>query len=241
VNFIAGTFRLCVAEGTAGTPVVDVGRISNDATAADNAESFFDGTGYAGTNNVIPTVTTLTGHTAQTGDSYARIGATGSGLTSLASQASVNTIDDFLDTEIAAILAAVDTEVAAILADTNELQTDWADGGRLDLILDARASQASVNTIDDFLDTEIAAILEDTGTTLDDFLDTEIAAILADTNELQTDWANGGRLDLLIDAIKAKTDPLTFTVANELNANTRYVAGTQLQGTGTTGDEWGPV
>lgn len=50
---------------------VDTQEISSDATAADNAESFFDGTGYAGTNNVIPTVTTLTGHTAQTGDSYA--------------------------------------------------------------------------------------------------------------------------------------------------------------------------
>ena len=57
--------------------------ISGDATAADNAESFFDGTGYAGTNNVIPTVTTLTGHTPQTGDSFARIGAAGAGLTDL--------------------------------------------------------------------------------------------------------------------------------------------------------------
>lgn len=38
----------------------DVIQISGDATAADNAEAFFDGTGYAGTNNVIPTVTTLT-------------------------------------------------------------------------------------------------------------------------------------------------------------------------------------
>ncbi len=36
---------------------VDVGQISGDATAADNAEAFFDGTGYAGTNNVIPSVT----------------------------------------------------------------------------------------------------------------------------------------------------------------------------------------
>jgi dienelactone hydrolase len=36
---------------------VDVGQISGDATAADNAESFFDGTGYAGTGNTIPTVT----------------------------------------------------------------------------------------------------------------------------------------------------------------------------------------
>ena len=41
---------------------------------------------------VVPTVTTLTGHTAQTGDSFARIGATGSGLTSLASQTSVNAL-----------------------------------------------------------------------------------------------------------------------------------------------------
>src|SRR3990167_197672 len=34
-------------------------------------------------------------------------------------------------------------DINAILADTNELQTDWADAGRLDAILDARASQAS--------------------------------------------------------------------------------------------------
>jgi hypothetical protein len=43
----------------------------------------------------------------------------------------------------------------------------------------------------------LASILEDTGTTLPASLTT----ILGDTNELQTDWANGGRLDLLIDWI----------------------------------------
>lgn len=37
---------------------------------------------------------------------------------------------------------------------------------------------------------------------------TQLAAIISDTNELQTDWANGGRLDLLIDAIKVVTDAL---------------------------------
>lgn len=36
----------------------------------------------------------------------------------------------------------------------------------------------------------------------------ETALIVADTNELQTDWVDGGRLDLLIDAIKASTDNL---------------------------------
>jgi hypothetical protein len=66
----------------------------------------------------------------------AEIGTAGAGLTALATQASVNTIDDFLDTEI-----------AAILADTAELQGDWVDGGRLDLILDARASQTSVDDV----------------------------------------------------------------------------------------------
>jgi hypothetical protein len=60
VTFLAATFRIGPAEGVAGYPVVDMGALSGDTTAANNAESFFDGTGYAGTNNVIPTVTTTT-------------------------------------------------------------------------------------------------------------------------------------------------------------------------------------
>lgn len=46
-----------------------------------------------------------------------------------------------------------------------------------------------------------------------DTIDTIVDAILADTNELQGDWTNGGRLDLLIDAIKAKTDNLPASPA----------------------------
>lgn len=58
------------------TQDVNVSQISGDSTAADNAESFFDGTGYAGTNNVIPTVTSVTNEvtadvTAISGDSTA--------------------------------------------------------------------------------------------------------------------------------------------------------------------------
>lgn len=52
-----------VGAGSFGEYVpADMVRISGDATAADNAEAFFDGTGYAGTNNVIPQVTTVTGN-----------------------------------------------------------------------------------------------------------------------------------------------------------------------------------
>ena len=48
---------------------------------------------------------------------------------------------------VAADIVAVKAETATIVADTNELQTDWANGGRLDLILDARASQTSVDDL----------------------------------------------------------------------------------------------
>lgn len=94
---------------------------------------------------------------------------------------------------VSADVAAVKAETALIVADTNELQTDWANGGRLDVILDARASQASVDTIDGIVD----SILVDTGTDMPatlatlataanlaavaGYLDTEIAAILQDT------------------------------------------------------------
>ena len=103
---------------------------------------------------------------AQTDD----IGAAGAGLTA-ADNAIIAVLGTPAGASMSADIAAVKVDTAATLVDTNELQVDWVNGGRLDLILDARASQTSVDTIDDFLDTEIAAILEDSGTTLDDLVD----------------------------------------------------------------------
>lgn len=56
---------------------------------------------------------------------------------------------------------------------------------------------------------------------------TDIDAILVDTNELQTDLVNGGRLDLLIDAIKAKTDNLPADPADDsdIDAQLATIAG----------------
>lgn len=88
-------------------------------------------------------------------------------------QTRLQTIDDFLDTEIAAILAAVDTEVAAIKAKTDNLPTDPADESSI---------QASLATIAAYIDTEVGAI-------------------------------------------KAKTDSLTFTVAGHVDANTLLIEG----------------
>lgn len=67
--------------------------------------------------------------------------------------------------------------------------------------------------------------LEATLTAIAGYLDTEIASILADTNELQTDWANGGRLDLLLDTAAAggggggdATAANQITIINHLTA-----------------------
>lgn len=96
----------------AGVPEVDITHLVGVAQSATDLKDFADD-GYDPSTNKVQgvvltdTVTTYTGNTIQTGDSFARIGATGSGLTTLASQASVNTVDDFLDTEIADLQARV--------------------------------------------------------------------------------------------------------------------------------------
>ena len=127
-------------------------------------------------------------------------------------------------------------DMDAILADTNELQGDWVNGGRLDLLIDGiktktdsltftvagdvdcnvqtwKGAAAQDMTGDAFarlgapagasVSADVAAIKTDTGNTV------------TDTNELQTDWTDGGRLDLLIDAIKAKTDNLPADPADD--------------------------
>jgi hypothetical protein len=49
-----------------------------------------------------------------------------------------------------------------------------------------------------------------------------------------------GTVDTVVDAIKAKTDSLTFTVANQVDANIKSVAGTTVTGVGSEADPWGP-
>jgi len=81
---------------------------------------------------------------------------------------------------LATVAGYLDTEIAAILADTNELQLDWADGGRLDLILDARSSQTSVDDLP--TNAELATALG----TADDAVLAAIATVQADTDNIQT-------------------------------------------------------
>lgn len=98
VNFVAGTFRIMAAEGTAGTPAVDTTRINNVATTSVTTINAHQGTtaavAFAGANvkadtdtiktqavtcaagvTVLASVGTAATSTAQTGDNFARLGA----------------------------------------------------------------------------------------------------------------------------------------------------------------------
>ena len=112
------------------------------------------------------------------------------------------------------------TDAAAILVDT---------GTTIPALIGTPAADVSADIAAVKVDT--AATLVDTGTTLPATIGTpvgadisadiaavkaETALIVADTNELQTDWANGGRLDLLLDSIKGVTDALGLTAAANL-------------------------
>lgn len=70
----------------------------------------------------------------------------GSGLDAAGVRAAIGMASANLDTQLDALPTAAEirtemdsnsTKLAAIVADTNELQTDWTNGGRLDLIIDA--------------------------------------------------------------------------------------------------------
>lgn len=84
----------------------------------------------------------------------------------LATAAALDAVDNFIDTEIASIIATLGTpagasvsaDIAAVKAQTAAIETDTAEIGAAGAGLTVLATQASVNTIDDFLDTEIAAI-----------------------------------------------------------------------------------
>lgn len=120
------------------------------------------------TNTTVGTVTTLTGHTPQTGDSYARIGATGSGLTSLASQASVDAIDNFVDTEIADIQSRLpaalvggrmDASVGAMA--TNVMTASALATDAVTEIQSGLATASDMATVAGYIDTEITTLISE--------------------------------------------------------------------------------
>jgi CCR4-NOT transcriptional regulation complex NOT5 subunit len=139
-------------------------------------------------------------------------------------------------------------DVTAIKAKTDNLPSDPADAS--DIASAFGTVNGTLATIAGYVDTEVAAIkaktdnlpatpassadvsaLDSALTAIDAKLGTPAgASVSADVAAVKTDTA----------AIKTKTDPLTFTVANKLDANIHAVNDVNVRGTGAAGDTWGP-
>ena len=74
-NLPANAAQLGGQTVTAAAGITVNAEVGASAVAMNAFEDAFDGTGFGFTGCTMPTVTTLTGHTAQTGDSFARLGA----------------------------------------------------------------------------------------------------------------------------------------------------------------------
>lgn len=204
--------------------LVDTVKISGDTTAADNLEAAADGTGYnlgngsivaasvtgavgsvtgnVGGNvtgsvgsvtgnlggNVVGSVASVTAGVTLAADSITSTALAASAVTEI--QSGLSTLDAAgvrtalgmasanLDLQLGAIDDFLDTEIAAIKAKTDNLPSDPADAS------DVAAAFTIVNNTLSVLSSKID--------TVDDFLDTEIAAIKTTTDRLETTWVLDG-------------------------------------------------
>jgi hypothetical protein len=240
------TFDMMFASSALGyiaNAPVNVAQVSGDTTAADNLETAYDDTAGA-----VPWMGIIDQGTAQSGSGTTivlragasfgddtLIGATihivsGTGvgqrrlITDWVSATDTATVDTWVtnpdNTSVYKVYASAPASNASTPLDAAGTRAAL---GLASANLDTQLSglDGKLDTIDNFLDTEIASIVTSVGTTIpnalttiDDFLDTEVAAI------------------------KAKTDQLTFTVANVLDVNALRINGVAVQGAGTSGNLW---
>ena len=136
----------------------------------------------------------------------------GSGLDAAGVRAAVGLASANLDTQLSTIDDLLDTEVAAIKAKTDNLPTDPADAS------DIASSFSTVNS---------------TLTTIAAYLDTEIAAIKAKTDNLPSDPADQSALETAITAVQtavlAKL-PAALTAEGWMKSDALRVGGTAQTG-----------
>jgi hypothetical protein len=219
-------------DGTTPQPV-NVTQISGDSTSADTLESYTDGTTAMPVNMTQIAGSAVSATTAQlgvnvvnwkgsvaaamTGDAFARLGAPAGA-------------------SVSADVAAVKVDTAATVTDTNELQTEWADGGRLDLLLDGAASAGdpwTTNLPGSYTGSQAGYII---GTNLDAKVsDGDTTQVALDTTEILTrlpDATPGAAGGLFI----AGTNAATTITSATAHALTLSASGANKSGLVVTGN-----
>lgn len=242
VNFIAATF-------TIGYQNVNVLQVSGDSTAADNLEADYDGTGYNKANSTIGTCTTNTDmrgtDNAATASALAIVDANVDSIledtaTTIPTQiAALNDFDPATDVVANVTLVATCTTNTDMRGTDNALLAASAPTNFGDLAITATTGRVTVGTNNDKAGYSISG----SKTTLDALNDLSAAQVNTEVDTAISDAALAtasalATVDGNVDAIKAKTDQLTFTVANQVDSNAESMNGSAILGNGTSGDLW---
>ena len=131
----------------------------------------------------------------------------------------------------------VDTRTVSMSADVVTAAAVAADA--VTEIQSGLATAANLATVAGYIDTEVAAILAKV---------TNLPSDPADASDIAASFSSiaatlatiAAYIDTEVAAIKDKTDRLTFTKAAELDVNIHSVNGVTVNGTGVSGNEWGP-
>lgn len=137
-----------------------------------------------------------------------------------------NTLDDLNDISAATVGTQVDTSLTSY-------------GGPTKAEMDAAFTEIKGSTFDGLTDT-LEAIRNQTNTlataTSLATLQADVTAILEDTNVTIPQLLS--IIDTVVDAIKVKTDQMTYGVANQLNVNVESMNTAEVLGAGTSADKW---
>ncbi len=201
---------------------------------------------------------------AQTGDSFARIGVAGAGLTAIdlpdQTMSITGNITGNLSGSVGSVTGAVGSVTGAVGSVT---------GNVLGVV--ASVSGLTASNLDTTVSSRMATYVQPTGFLASTFpatvasptnitlvaavsgltaanLDVAVSTRLAGASYVAPDNAGiaaavTGTTTILVDtsAIKAKTDSLNFTVAGKVDSHVQYVDGLEVTGAGTAADPWRPV
>ena len=221
VNTVQWLGTACATPTVAGVPEVDLthvaGATTNVSALATNVDAILTDTGTT-LDARIPAALVGGRMDASVGAMAANVmtaAAAAADLTTelqsgLATAAALDTVDNFLDTEVAAIKAVTDKLDTTLVLDgavydfTAAALAAAPSGG-----LDAAGVRSAIGMAAANMDTQLGTLATQASVnTIDDFLDTEIAAI------------------------KAKTDSLTFTVAGQVDSNVESINTVTITGNG---------
>lgn len=187
---------------TIGIHNVNVVQISGDAAAADNLETAADGGSYnLGGGGVVAA--------SVTGNVGGNVTGTIGGLTAAA-------LKDFFDTDSTTTYAsAVAGSVVKEIAD-NAGGSSLTLGDIADAVWDeAQSGHTTGGTFGKYLDTEVSSRLASGGYSAPP----SAATIAAAVRDVDNTSPAGSSFGAVANAVKAKTDQLTFTVANQVDSN----------------------